>query len=871
MMLPLEAIEFSVLAQHNPREFDEEHALMLARSMNEVGIKTPFVVFPTEVMTEAGLIFEGFTTESAYVAATGWHRQWGLRLTEAEMAVHEITPDTLPLSEVPCEVRRGPFSEFREKLFTDNTQFVPGINPDMGKMPTREALRRIFAGLCLLPNYLEMSTSALAGIFKMAQGTANAWREDVIKGILDEATNPYQLTSAHRETLRAVIESGERVGLDGKRRKARQEKRASADTSVATEPESEGLDAETEAVRAATFAALTTVKTAFETHRLSTQMEFEAFCDECAHQYVQHPNVLQALLADSAAPTAAVSEATALARDLSVSALEAWQHIFSAIHTALETDATWVKALCVNPLDAPVADVKAGYARLTKQVAQAVHRWHPSLPAPEHLPLVETLIVDIGCQSVVVAMDDADARAAMGETAVSQFQEGANILRTYGDCFQSDEQVIQRPAADVLRQTILKAQRKVDVLKRFAVTEFSALGTEMQNRLQQPDPSPTLSIEERLYTLSQWQLGVDAACTIERAARVKTYQVAFDGFASAYQLTSQCRRRFIEAFTPSISDAPEHARPIPTFDKILQACQAMRDVSFSERIPKETDDPGFYPKLEKTAKVFEFLTEIATEDDERARDTAFIVTPVLDISSFQSALEKLANEEGLLQELAETFKPGNRRFNRAEFTSGSVTVHRWQQKYLLTLGEIEEALDEFYYEVIEPREAHAEALTAHEAAYDAARDTALRSIGEFPGEVTWRDVLDTAGEHIDSALTGDMPRSPEGESVDTRTVRHRTHLLHQLKKGVETGTSWFQHLLKSKAPAREPAPAPDSQPHYADPSAAHSLSFEELCVAVEEELGILVNTYPAELAEFGISVEQVEGLQDVLSEVTATL
>lgn len=872
VMLPLESIEFSVLEQHNPRAFDEEHAVRLARSMNEVGIKTPLVVYPVEVMAEAGLVFEGFATESAYVAATGWHRQWGLRLSSEDLAAHAIEPDKLPVSEVPCVVVRGTFSEFWTKMFTDNTQFVPGMNPGMGKMPTKDEIRRIFENLCLLPNYLQLSTSALAMLFKMAQATANAWREKVIAGIYD-AANPYQLTDAYREQLQCVIESGERIGLDGKRRKATQEKRASASPAVTTESSatpSEDAD-ETATVLKATLARLAEVNTAFDTHPVADLMDFETFCDECSHQFMQTPNVLQALVNEWGAPKAPDSEANALARALSPKALTEWQGILAAIQTALQTNAAWVEALCVTPLDEAVADFKGSSARLTKQVAQAVHRWHPSLPVPEIQPLVETLIIDIGCQSVFVAMDDADARAAIGETALSQFQEGTATLRDYSECFQNDKQVIQKPAADVLRQTVLKSQRKVNVLKRFAVTEFSALGSAMQERLHQPDPDATLSVEERLYTLSQWQLAVDAACTIERAARVKTYQAAYDRFQKAYHGESAQPRRFIEAFTPSLSDKPEDVRPLPSFDKVIQACQAMQDVSFSERIPKETDDPGFYPKLEKTAKVFEFLTGIAIEDDANARDTAFIISPVMDISNFVSALEALSNEEGLLQELTETFKPGKRQFHRAEFSSGSVTVHRWQQKYLLTLAEIEETVDDFYHEVIEPRAAHAEAVAAHEAAYDAARDTAIAGIGEFPSEVSWRDVLDTAGEHIDTALTGDMPRSPDAESVDTRTVRHRTHLLHQVKKGVETGTAWFQHLLKSKAPAREPTPAPDSQPHYADPSAAHSLSFEELCVAVEEELGILVNTYPAELAEFGIAVDQVEALQDVLSEVTATL
>ena len=869
MMLPLEAVEFSVLEQHNPRAFDEEHAIMLTRSMNEVGIRTPIVVYPAEVMTEAGIVFEGFATESAYVAATGWHRQWGLRLTAEDLAAHAIEPDILPVSEVPCVVVRGTFSEFWAKLFTDNTQFVPGMNPGMGKMPTKDEIRRIFENLCLLPNYLQLSTSALAGMFKMAQATANAWREKVIEGIYD-AANPYQLTETYRDELRCIIESGERIGLDGKRRKASQEKRASASPAVTSEPAATSSDAddETALVRKATFAMLGEINTAFNAHQVASLMDFETFCDECSHQFMQTPNILQALLRDSESPESPDSEANALARELSPKALTDWQSILSAIHTALQTNATWVSALCVNPLDEAVTAFKGGYARLTKQVSQAVHRWHPSIPVPDMQPLVDTLIVDIGCQSVFVAMDDADARAAIGETAASQFQEGTGTLREYSECFQNDKQVIQKPAADVLRQTVLKSQRKVNVLKRFAVTEISALGSAMQERLNQPDPDSALSVEERLYTLSQWQLGMDAACTIERADRVKTYQAAYDRFAAAYHGESTQPRRFIEAFTPSRSDKPEDVRPLPSLEQVLQAAQAMPEVSFSERIPKETDDPGFYPKLERTAKVFNCFAKIATEADAEALETVFITTP-WDVSSFVSALEALSSEDGLLKELNESFQAGIQRVLRNEITSSSPEAQKWQQKYLLTRAEIDEVLEDFYHEVIEPRHGHAEAVVAHEAAYDAARDTVLESIGEFPSEVTWRDVLDTAGEHIDSQLEGGMPRSPDAEAVDTRTVRHRTHLLHQVKKGIETGTAWFQHLLKSKAPA--PAPEPAQPAHYANPRDKDALSFEELCSAIEEELDILIETYPGELAAHRITLEQVNDFRELLSEVTMTL
>lgn len=876
VMLPLEAIEFSVLEQHNPRAFDEEHAVKLARSMNDVGIRTPIVVYPAEVMTESGvLVFEEFATESAYVAATGWHRQWGLRLTAEALVARDIEPDILPVSEVPCEVVRGTFSEFWAKLFTDNTQFVPGMNPGMGKMPTKDEIRRIFENLCLLPNYLQLSTSALAMIFKMAQATANAWREKVIAGIYD-VENPYQLTETYREELKTVIESGERIGLDGKRRKATQEKRASASPAAAPEPAAAPLNAadETAIVRAATLTLLGEVNTAFAAHQVSDLMDFETFCDECSHQFMQTPNVLQALVHESREPNAPDSEANAIARELSPKALGEWERILSAICTALQTNAGWVEALCVNPLDEAVADFKGGYARLTEQVSQAVHRWHPSLPVPEIQALLDTLIIDIGCQSVYGAMADADARAALGETATSQFREGTATLREYSECFQNDKQVIQKPAADVLRQTVLKSQRKLKVLKRFSVTEFSALGSAMQEQIHRPDPGAAESVEERLDTFFQWQLGMDAACTLERAARLQVYRAAYDKFAAVYHGESTQRRRFIEEFTPSLSDKPEDARPLPTFEQVLQAAQAMAEVSFSERVPKETDDPGFYPKLEKTAQVFDMFAEIATETDADARETLFI-TPVWDVSSFVTALEALSSEEGLLQELNEKFQAGDSRVMRNEITSDSPEAYTWQRTYLLSRAEIDEVVEDFYHEVIEPQTVHADAVAAHEAAYDAARDAALAGIGEFPSAVTWHDVLNTAGEHLDSQLSGGMPRSPDADATDTRAVRHRTHLLHQVKKGVEQGTAWFQHLLKSKAPAPAPTPEhqpePAAKPHYADPRDADSLSFEELCCAIEEELDILIETYPGELAAHRITLEQVNDFKELLSEVTMTL
>ena len=871
MTLPLEAIEFSVLARHNPREFDSEHAVTLARSMNAEGIQTPFVVFPAEIIAESGLVFEGFHTESAYVAATGWHRQWGLRLTAAELAARDIEPDKLPLSEVPCEIIHGTFSEFWAKLFTDNTRFVPGMNSQMGKMPTRDEIRRIFENLCLLPSYLELSTAALSGLFKMARGTADAWRAKVVEGILD-AANPYQLTPAYREELCAVIASGERVGLDGKRRKAQvhQEKRSPASPEPAPEPEPAETPPEDELskVRGAVFAVIGEVKTAFDAHALSVsdQMDFETFCDECSHQFVQTPNVLQSLVLDSEAPNAPDSEANAIARGLDVKALQKWQGILVAIHAALQTDAQWIETLRVTPLDEAVSAFRGGYARLTKRVTGAVQRWHPSEPVPAIQPLVDTLIIDIGCQSLFVAMDDGDARSAIGDTVVSQFQEGTATLRAYSECFQSDKLIIQKPAADVLRHTVLKAYRQIEVLERFAVTEMSALGAGLRKCLERSVPNGALSVEERLSEFSQWNADVNTQEAIERANRVKAYSETYDAFQQAYHVSGEARQHLLDLFNPPLTDKPEDQRPVPTFEQLIEACQVIPGVWFADRLPNDTGDAQFFLNLEATTKVFETLTSALTESDAATRESLLMHPRWGD---FFDKLESFPDADGLLQELNERFKPGAPVFRRDAFSSGSAEGYRWQRKYLLTRAEIDEVLDDFYREVIEPRASHAEAVAAHESAYDAARETAIAGIGEFPGEVSWRDVLQAAGQHLDSALHAEMPRTPDREAVDVSTVRHQTHLLHLVKKGIETGTSWFQHLLKSKAPA--PEPATPTQPHYADPSDKHALSFEELCAAVEEELGILIETYPSELAAFHIPVERVEDLRDVLSEVGQTL
>lgn len=864
MVLPLAAIDFSVLERHNPREFDEEHAVTLARSMNADGIQTPIVVFPTAVIADS--VFEGFHTESAYVAATGWHRQWGLRLTAAELAARDIEPDTLPLSEVPCEVMHGTFSEFWAKLFTDNTQFVPGINPYMGKMPTRDEMRRIFEHLCLLPTYLEMSISALSGEFKIARGTADAWRAKVVEGILDTA-NPYQLTTAYRDRLHAIIESGTRVGLDGKRRQAQvtQKQRQPASPAVAPEPEktvTQPVSAPVD-IRDATLASLRKVKAAFNAHALceSEQMDFETFCDECAYQFVRTPNVLQSLVVDSESPDARDSEANALARGLNDAAFQEWQGILDAIHTALKTDAAWVQALSVNPLDEAVSAFKGGYARLTKQVTAAVRRWHPSEPVPASQPLIDTLIVDIGCQSLYVAMDDADARAAIGDSALSQFQEGTATLRKYSDCFQSDKQVIQHPPAAVLRHTVLKAYRKLEVLEQFAVTEMSALGAGLSGQLTYPDPGTALPVAERLYELEQWELGVQAQVTIERAARIQTYSAAYDALAQAYHVSGEARQFLVDFFNPPLSDKPEDRRPVPTFEVFLSVCQTLPTVWFSVRVPKDTGDVGFFLNLDATTQAFSMLTQVLTESDVNERES-LLMSPVFP-SDFGYAIEALPDDEGLVRELKERFKAGVI-FNSDKLGSTQV----WQQKYLLSQAEIVDTVDRFNQDVVEPQQAHADAVTAHEAAYDAARDAVLAHAGVVPGSVSWRDVLRAASEHIDTQVHAEMPRSPDSKDADIHTVRHRTHLLHQVKKGVESSIGWFQHLVQSKAPAPAPAPA---QPHYADPSDKHGLSFEELCSVVEEELGILVETYPDELAVHQISVEHVESLRDVLSEVTMTL
>ena len=192
----------------NPRERDEDHIRAIAAHMNRDGYdKTqPIIIYD---ITDRSKI----TNSLRYMAATGHHRIAASLLEDDEFP-------NLPLDKVYCEIRKGTYKDCYRFMLVENFQHTPEFNKSIGKMPTRDELRKMRSQLMLFPDIMAKGDRVLAKEWGCHRETVSKIRDEVIEKIeVDEIRPPAQAFGSFDEMkqLKAIIEAGLYVGLDGKK------------------------------------------------------------------------------------------------------------------------------------------------------------------------------------------------------------------------------------------------------------------------------------------------------------------------------------------------------------------------------------------------------------------------------------------------------------------------------------------------------------------------------------------------------------------------------------------------------------------------------------------------------------------------------
>lgn len=153
------------LADHlNPRQLNQGFIESLVESMQDQGFLPQY---PVKVF-EAGPL-TCIETELPYACVSGMHRT-----TSAQLA---------KLDQILCEVHTGEDDAFIETMMTDNFEYDPAQNSEIGQVFSQREKRNACKRLLFIPKFLKMTNSALSETWHTSEGNIRRWRKEVASSI----------------------------------------------------------------------------------------------------------------------------------------------------------------------------------------------------------------------------------------------------------------------------------------------------------------------------------------------------------------------------------------------------------------------------------------------------------------------------------------------------------------------------------------------------------------------------------------------------------------------------------------------------------------------------------------------------------------
>lgn len=145
----------------NPRPLNQGFIESLRESMQEQGFlpQYPVKVFEADRLTCV-------ETDLQYACVSGMHRTTAAQLAQVE--------------QVLCEVHTGDDDAFIEMMMTDNFEYDPAQNSELGQIFTQREKRKACQRLLYIPKFLRMTNSALAEAWHTNEANIRRWRKEVV-------------------------------------------------------------------------------------------------------------------------------------------------------------------------------------------------------------------------------------------------------------------------------------------------------------------------------------------------------------------------------------------------------------------------------------------------------------------------------------------------------------------------------------------------------------------------------------------------------------------------------------------------------------------------------------------------------------------
>lgn len=194
------------------KEWIDPNTIYLAKPMNPRPLNQGFIESLRESMQEQGFlpqypvkVFEAdrltcVETDLQYACVSGMHRTTAAQLAQ--------------IDHILCEVYTGDDDAFIEMMMTDNFEYDPARNSELGQIFSKTEKRKACKRLLYIPKFLKMTNTALADAWHTNESNIRRWREEVVATFdVEAAASPNGEGGAPTfpETLRRVGITPERL------------------------------------------------------------------------------------------------------------------------------------------------------------------------------------------------------------------------------------------------------------------------------------------------------------------------------------------------------------------------------------------------------------------------------------------------------------------------------------------------------------------------------------------------------------------------------------------------------------------------------------------------------------------------------------
>lgn len=189
----------------NPRLLNQGFIESLRESMQDQGFlpQYPVKVFGIDTLT-------CIKTDLPYACVSGMHRTTAAQLAKVE--------------QILCEIHTGDDDAFIEMMMTDNFEYDPAQNSELGQIFSQREKRKACKRLLYIPKFLKMTNSALADAWHTNEANVRRWRKEVassfneegaVTDVVPETLRRAGVTVDRLRELKEINDSREREDADG--------------------------------------------------------------------------------------------------------------------------------------------------------------------------------------------------------------------------------------------------------------------------------------------------------------------------------------------------------------------------------------------------------------------------------------------------------------------------------------------------------------------------------------------------------------------------------------------------------------------------------------------------------------------------------